>query len=272
MSPKASLSEPRCRPSPEGGLFGAETLWKRDSDVRNRTNEYYSLVYLLDGGGFYEDPINKRSRVYKGNVLVLFPGMRHSYVRMDFPVWSESVLTFGGRIFKYLEEEGLLDRSRPVLYPGLVPGLRKNFDSLIHDFIKNRLSSNSVVTAKIHLLLTEILNLHQANEGDRIADFVKQACHRLDQDLGSELDMEETGRKLGLSYERFRKIFMKYVGFPPVRYRVLRRIESARSALTQSNQPIKQIAESLGYSNLSFFYRQFKQVTGKTPDHFKVPG
>src|SRR4051812_43303575 len=83
----------------------------------------YALVYLLDGSGYYRDDTTPERRVSAGDVLVLFPGKKHSYYNGDQPAWTEVWLTFRGGIFHYLEEDGVLDRQRPVVHPGIDQGL-----------------------------------------------------------------------------------------------------------------------------------------------------
>ena len=73
-----------------------------------------------------------------------------------------------------------------------------------------------------------------------------------------------------MNYHAFRKEFAKRIGIPPARYRLLRRIDRAKSLVTASNRPIRDIADSLGYCDEYFFSRQFKRVTGTSPGEFRA--
>jgi transcription regulator, araC-type len=43
----------------------------------------------------------------------------------------------------------------------------------------------------------------------------------------------------------------------------------AKSRLKSSNEPVKNIALSLGFYNISFFNKFFKQHTGVTPQEYR---
>ena len=43
----------------------------------------------------------------------------------------------------------------------------------------------------------------------------------------------------------------------------------AKSRLKSSNEPVKNIALSLGFNNISFFNKFFKQHTGVTPQEYR---
>ena len=51
----------------------------------------------------------------------------------------------------------------------------------------------------------------------------------------------------------------------PVQYITRKRIERAELLLLTENLPVKEVAFELGFSDLSYFIRLFKKVTGKTP-------
>lgn len=47
------------------------------------------------------------------------------------------------------------------------------------------------------------------------------------------------------------------------------RIERARHLMRESPLSLKQIAATLGYTDVYFFHRQFKAVTGLTPGQWR---
>ena len=233
-----------------------------------RTLPDYALVYVHGGGGGYQDKENGEIKIVAGNMIVLFPGMAHSY--WPAPEWHESFLVFQGNVFEQLERDGLISRSSPVLNPGLAPSLIASFNRLIRDFLEHELPSDAVLTARIHLLMAEVVDLHRSQS--RVSEkenFSRAAAALLEQHLDTELDLGVVARQFHLSYERFRKRFAAEVGVSPARYRMLRRIDLAKTLLAENELPIKAIAEQLGYCDLYFFCRQFKQLAGQTPAAFR---
>ncbi len=49
----------------------------------------------------------------------------------------------------------------------------------------------------------------------------------------------------------------------------LKRMDQAKYLLKNTNLSINEIAEQVGILNISYFYRQFKKVTGKTPQQYR---
>ncbi len=168
-----------------GGLVSAGNLIDKRGECIGRNWDRYALVYLLDGGGIYRDDRNGERSVKAGDVLVLFPGLRHSYYRKDHPVWSECFIVFQGRLFEQLETDGLLRRGDPVLSPGLVPALTSAFDAMIRDFLGDTPEPDALAVARVHLLLAEIAahhrRMHSGGEGE--GAFLKRACALLERGL-----------------------------------------------------------------------------------------
>ena len=47
------------------------------------------------------------------------------------------------------------------------------------------------------------------------------------------------------------------------------KLDHAKYLLKNSNFSVSDIISKVGYSNLSYFYRQFKEDTGVTPDEYR---
>jgi len=238
--------------------------------VRNRVlrANQFILMYIQEGMGTYDDQLIGARRLNAGDVVIHMPGVRHTYG--PDPLWSEAYLGLEGELFARLEAEGLISRASPVLSPGLVPALLSSFNSLVDDFIKEQRVANAIHTARVHLLLAQIADLHHAAEAARRGDnFLRRACALLEENLEREIDMDGVAEQFNFGYERFRKLFAEQTGVSPARYRILRRIDRAKSLLTEGRVPLKAVAEQLGYCDVYFFARQFKQLTGRTPGQFR---
>ena len=75
----------------------------------------------------------------------------------------------------------------------------------------------------------------------------------------------------GLSYfseYHFMRFFKKYMGISCLEYIKTLRLEKAASLLGQNADSILEISLASGFSNLSYFYREFKKKYGMTPKQF----
>ena len=74
---------------------------------------------------------------------------------------------------------------------------------------------------------------------------------------------------LKMSRSQLTRWFNRLVGMSPNRFIIQQRITLATQWLEFSNDSVSEIAYRLGYKNPSFFTRQFKQTTGKSPSEYK---
>lgn len=76
-------------------------------------------------------------------------------------------------------------------------------------------------------------------------------------------------KRVGLSPSQFHTIYKNIYGNSPMDDLIRARIDSAKNALLFTNATIGEIAEDLGYNNLTHFMRQFKAMTGMTPNGYR---
>ncbi|MBD0378556.1 helix-turn-helix transcriptional regulator [Paenibacillus sp. WST5] len=64
-------------------------------------------------------------------------------------------------------------------------------------------------------------------------------------------------------------MFKKETGMSLSAYIVQQRMDEAKSLLLETEMKISQIAEVVGYMNLSHFISMFKKINGTTPQSFR---
>jgi AraC-like DNA-binding protein len=69
----------------------------------------------------------------------------------------------------------------------------------------------------------------------------------------------------GMSEPGFRRLFTEYTGFSPIEYRNRIRLQEAKKLLRSGEYRIEEVAEAVGFTNLSFFCRSYKQLFGHSP-------
>ncbi len=239
-------------------------LLHKASHIHNRTYRDYALVYVLDGGGIWEDELGHRENVKRGDVLMIIPGVRHSYYPAANQTWSEYYLVFNGAPFKALESEGTISRHQPVLHPGFDARLVTKFDDLIDNFIKASARDAQRLAMDLFPLIADILRRHDDRLAGEDGNMIAAACSILSEQLDEDMDLQSVAKRVGTTYDRLRRTFQRQIGMPLTRYRMHRRIERSQALLLQGND-LAEVAKRLGYCDQFFFARQFKQVVGMTP-------
>jgi AraC-like DNA-binding protein len=73
----------------------------------------------------------------------------------------------------------------------------------------------------------------------------------------------------GMALSTLRRRFRLATGTALHHYALQCRVAEARRRLSESDEPIKTIADGLGYSDVFFFTKQFRKLTGVTPAAFR---
>ena len=90
--------------------------------------------------------------------------------------------------------------------------------------------------------------------------------------LGHPWTVGEMASRVGLSESRFYSVYRSVYGCSPMDDLIRARIDAARNALLFSSQSVTSVAESLGYSNVTHFIRQFRRFTGTSPSRYRKEG
>jgi AraC family transcriptional regulator of arabinose operon len=82
---------------------------------------------------------------------------------------------------------------------------------------------------------------------------------------GEEWPVDEQARQTGLSRSQYTRRFTQMTGLPPAQFVVRARLDRATQLLRETTMTVSEIAEVLGYRDVYFFSRQFKQHRGVAP-------
>ena len=97
---------------------------------------------------------------------------------------------------------------------------------------------------------------------------IAKGIRYLEEDPLQEKSIEEIARMCAVSSGCFRRLFAEYAGVSPSVYRIRRKMEKAKLLLESGMVSVCEVAEKLGFSDVSYFSRLFKKYTGYSPKHF----
>ena len=117
--------------------------------------------------------------------------------------------------------------------------------------------------------MLEALLLRLAESRDVHADQEPWLLRVIQKLESMEDNIEDLALSEGVAESTLRRRFRPATGTPIHKHKVLARIAKARSMLTESDLPLKAIADALGYQNVHFFNRQFKQFVGVPPARYR---
>ena len=110
--------------------------------------------------------------------------------------------------------------------------------------------------------LVEKLPVKEAAPIIQSLDYI--AIHYMEQ-----IKIEDLAGYCHISQSHFRRIFSEYMGMSPVDYINLVRIRAACGYLKRTDSYISDIANKCGFTTFSTFSRNFKQITGVSPNEWR---
>jgi AraC-like DNA-binding protein len=87
---------------------------------------------------------------------------------------------------------------------------------------------------------------------------------------GADWDVPSMAERCALSVPQFNRRFKQAFGLAALRYVLRERIARAATLLRETDLSIKEIAEALGYRDVFYFHRQFRQLLGQTPGEMRL--
>lgn len=130
-------------------------------------------------------------------------------------------------------------------------------------------------TKKCRELQSVIRQFFEKLEGTMIVEkkqyskYVKLAVNYVSDNYATIESLAEVAGYVNLNIEYFCRIFKAEVGQTFNSYLTQYRIKKAVELLNKTDFKVYEVAEKVGYPNLSYFSRVFKKITGETPFSYK---
>lgn len=101
------------------------------------------------------------------------------------------------------------------------------------------------------------------------SEIIRPALEYMIENLQENITIDQLADLSHLSKSYFMSCFKKAVGMGAIEHLTHLRINAACDALSDTDKMISEIAFTCGYSNLSNFNRQFKQIMGCSPKEYR---
>jgi AraC-like DNA-binding protein len=227
---------------------------------------YQTLQYMAGGG--VELSIGPKRWLLEGQWFwSAYPGPRiHFKAAAGYSAWVHRYIAFQGPLVRTWEKEGIFPIAPRQAPSGIDFGHR--FDELLR---YSQRSDSAGQRRAIHLLEGLLLELADTREQPiQAVPWMDQALRILtDRPWTDVIDYGPLAEQLGISQSTLRRKFQQAVGTSPHAYVLQCRTAEARRLLGETDLSIKQIADRLGYSDVYFFTRQFKQLSGVPPGTYR---
>lgn len=152
---------------------------------------------------------------------------------------------------------------RAFRWPDISAALRFSEEALFafHHTDADRAVLGDLIWSQFRFRLEEFRRLakHEA-----ISPLVASVMNHIDRRYAEPLGVEDLAARFGLSASYLHAQFRQHVGQSPHQCLILQRMRAARHKLVTTGEPIKAIAQDVGYANTENFCRAFRKHCGLT--------
>jgi len=263
--------------------------FKIDHILTPNHHDYLEIGYIYEGKGIMTVE-NKKYVVKKDDIVILSNYELHTFSTTKNQSFSLVVIYFMPEL---IYKPGGLNIDFNFLKPFFYRG--DNFSHIIHPDKNNneyvfsliekiytrylKKEINYKLESKIYL--TEILlNLvkyygtlstkFSKNYSIKIKDInrLKELMTLLQKEYNRDITLTEAANIVNMSIHYFCKFFKKVIGKTFTNYLLSIRIDKAKELLLTEKITVTSIAYKVGFGNLSYFYRKFREFTGYCPTEY----
>lgn len=248
-------------------MLAGTTSPNADYKVFRACSDIYVFEYVTKGKGYIEAN-NEKYTVSEGDFYFIKKGSRVFYYPDPQDPYEKIWINLDGCMIEDLARTFRLD---DVVISNI--NVRRFFIE-IHDLLSQLKAENTGVTMqRISCLLFEMLaelkrDTFFAPMKPKIstAEAIKTY---IDNNIYNNISLDVMTDQFGITKMHIIRVFKKEYGTTPMQYLIEKKISIAKSLLSGTVMPIKEISALLQYSNTQHFSNTFKNSTGVSPNKYR---
>ena len=91
----------------------------------------------------------------------------------------------------------------------------------------------------------------------------------IEANLASKMDIDDLANVVALSRSHFSRAFKRCLGFSPMEYVVVRRVERAKAMISGTKEPLAVVALACGFADQAHLNRRFRDIVGISPGRWR---
>ncbi len=261
--------------------------------VEAHSHEFFELAYVAEGSGEHQYNKGDFHPIKPGDVFIIEPGIEHDYrISADENAVIYNVLFIPSLLrdelntmsamtpfvdFFYVEpllRNDLRFNTRLTLQAKHQVKMRALLDGLILEQQTKNLGYQIMVKTEMIQLFVFLSRCYQQMDlpskmqgsDEQTIHHIREFIHR---HYNQPLTLDQISHISGMSPSVFSVKFKQHTGHTLIEYRNEIRLSLAKEALLTTDNKILNIANEVGFDDLSFFNKQFKKKIGLSPGEFR---
>ena len=238
----------------------------------DKVRSQYLIHYILDGEGTYK--VNDKTYHLKKNQgFLITPETQHSYQADEQNPWTYIWIGFNGvkaaHYLNYanLNKENLIFECQDSA--SLYNCVKKMFE-LNADTPSNELEIQSLLYLFLSKLASNNANIDLKHRSKVAAEgYLEQSIEFINNYYMKPIKINDIASYIGVNRSYLTSIFKQKLNISPQEFLMNFRMEKASHQLMNSNQPINEIAKSVGYPDPFAFSKVFRKIYGKSPKQYR---
>ncbi|MGJ8654329.1 MAG: helix-turn-helix domain-containing protein [Opitutaceae bacterium] len=227
---------------------------------------HYNLWVALSGDGYLTCD-GETFRIKPGMFFIFSPQQNVSAAHYSGP----RITRFSAHFHPLSQGERVasLGQASPMLgYEAQsLEALRRRVDALMR--IAMRREDDATLSEHLYQLIREVCSGVDLAEQVMVHPRVAEAIRVFRESPSSVDSIDVLAKQLGISRSHFDREFSNQVGQAPKQFLINCKLIEAKRYLESSQLRVGEIAEALGYKDIYFFSRQFKQFCGMSPLQYR---
>lgn len=245
-------------------------------------HNYMEIGYCYNGDG--ELIIEERVYHYKGGMFSVIPAniphttnstpgniCKWEYIFIDIErfvkteMHMDAVMQDG--ILSVINHRGTLktEQNHGVLAEVILNIIRECRDQPVYH--------EESIKGYLHILVVELMRLAEEKErllhSHKVNEYIRNALNYVDTHYMEQVRVEDIAEASGLSESHFRRVFEEAMKMKPLEYLNLVRVDKACIMMSKEDVSMEEISYRVGYQSQSTFNRNFRCLTGYSPNQWK---
>ena len=260
--------------------------WEQEYGVGIRDmlhfHNYMEIGYCYHGDG--ELIIEDRTYHYSGKQFTIIPAniphttnsspghickWEYLFVDIDRFVRTEMHLDalFEDRVLSVINRRGTMKSEQNH---GIMARLILN---IIREYRDKTIYYEESVRGYLYALVVEMMRLAEERDRSmhthRVNEYIRDALEYVNTHYMEQVRVEDIAEASGLSESHFRRVFEDAMHMKPLDYVNLVRVDKACGLMARQNISMEEVSFRVGYQTQSTFNRNFKRLTGYSPNQWK---
>jgi AraC-like DNA-binding protein len=228
------------------------------------------LILCVRGHGWIHIG-QSRQEVRPGNLVVILPGLAHSYgCDADRP-WSIYWCHAAGSAVDYFTATLAQHEALPLLhiagYLQMITLFEQIIDELAMGYSLKHLTLAAMILA--HLLALIAARGQSVAAAETSHARIQQAIDYMKEYRQNTISVPDIARASNLSTSHFSALFKQSTGYSPLDYFLRLKMQRAAEMLDTTSRPLKEISADLGFSDPLYFSRVFHRIYQVSPSAYR---